>query len=436
MHERDVTELLRSRMPPENLRILRALGELADRRGTSAYVVGGVVRDLLLDIPNEDLDVVVEEPAELFASAAAQTLGGSVKAHTRFGTAILVVPDGRKVDLATARSEIYERPGALPLVRPGGIREDLRRRDFTINSMAVRINRSGFGTLFDFFSGTRDLEEGRLRVLTEHSFVDDPTRILRGVRFAARFGFSFDDATERLLKKSIREGGLDTVSGERIMNEIVLILKERRPWPPVGRLIDWSILEAIHSAWKLADDLEHTFAEIERLVPTAVGAGTISADSVWSVYLTAMLEPVRPPSRARILERLRAGRHVLGLAQGLERLEGEALRVLVSEREIRRSEIYRAAQPLAPEVLLVAMATRPGTRVAQRVALFLTELRDTRVAIDGKDLADLGVPEGPRVGEILDALLDARLDGTVASEDEERAFAAELAKELDRGKAS
>ena len=229
MQTRNITDLLLARMPRENVEILRRLGELADRRGSAAFVVGGVVRDILRDIHTCDLDVVVDESAVDYAQAAAAELGGTVKTHTRFGTAILVVPPGRKIDLATARSEAYERPGALPVVAAGGIREDLERRDFTINSMAVRINERGFGELLDFHGGRDDLDAGVLRVLTDRSFEDDPTRILRGVRFASRFGFEFEATSERLLRDCVRAGGVATVSGERLMNEIVLILREPTP---------------------------------------------------------------------------------------------------------------------------------------------------------------------------------------------------------------
>ena len=428
---RDVTDLLISRMPRENVELLRSLGELADRRGSSAFVVGGVVRDVFLNIPNEDLDVVVEEPAEEFAQAAADELGGAVKAHTRFGTAILVLPAGQKVDLATARSEAYERPGALPTVAPGGIRDDLRRRDFTINSMAVRINRRGFGTLLDLYSGSDDLRNGRLRVLTDKSFEDDPTRILRGVRFAARFGFEFDEKSERLLREAVREESLGTVSGERLMNEIVLILRDRRPWPPVSRLADLGVLTAIDGVWSVPGNLGRTFGQIDGLLSVEPRPGVVDSSDAWMVYFLATLEPLPPVARARILDRLRAGKRLRGLEQHLETLETRSLRTLAAERELRRSEIYHAAAPIDPLALVLGMATRAGTRAAERIALYLGRLACVRISVTGDYLSGLGVPEGPAVGGILAAILDARLDGAARDEDEERALAERLAKNLD-----
>ncbi|MCK4409578.1 MAG: CCA tRNA nucleotidyltransferase, partial [Candidatus Eisenbacteria sp.] len=264
MHADYSKELLLSRVPEPDLNLLRSLGALADERGTTAYVVGGVVRDLFLGVTNYDMDVVVETDAVDFAEAAAAVLGGSVKAHTRFGTVILVLPGGRKIDLATARSEVYERPGALPTVTPGTMESDLKRRDFTINSMALVLNADGLGTLLDPFGGRRDLTNQILRVLTDVSFEDDPTRILRGVRFCARFGLSMEPVTEALLRRAVGKRLTDTVSGERLLNELKLILSEDDPWPPVFRLIDWGILLSMVEGWEPTKAVRTTIVETDR----------------------------------------------------------------------------------------------------------------------------------------------------------------------------
>jgi tRNA nucleotidyltransferase (CCA-adding enzyme) len=433
MPERDVTDLLSSGMPEESLAILRALGEIADGRGVGAFVVGGVVRDLLLGIGNFDLDVVVEEAAPEFADRAAALLGGSVKAHTRFGTAILVLPGGRKVDVATARREAYERPGALPTVSAGSIIEDLRRRDFTINSMAVRLNAVGFGTLVDEFGGEADLEAGVLRVLTDRSFADDPTRILRGVRFAARFSSRFEERTEALLREAIENDSLSTVSGERIMNEIVLILSEPDPCPPVQRMIGWGILPAIHDEWVVPIDVSGPFATIGALV--GEGSRVVGLDEAdpWRVYLAVMLLPLRPEARVSVLGRLSAGRRLHAVARHLERFEREAAAVVDTRERVRPSAVYGALEGLSTEALLAVAAAHGSLAVRERVDRFLCGLRGVSVSLTGSDLVALGVPQGPRVGEILRALLEARLDGAVTSDDEERALAEKLARELDAG---
>lgn len=430
MPERDVTHLLISGMPKENFDLLRSVGRIADAREVGAFVVGGVVRDLLLGIENYDLDVVVEEPAPSFADEAARVLGGSVKAHTRFGTAILVLPGGMKIDLATARSEAYERPGALPAVSAGTILEDLKRRDFTINSMAVRLNAHGFGTLLDHYGGEADLRAGCLRVLTDRSFEDDPTRILRGVRFAARFSQRFEERAERLLHEAVAGGALSTVSGERIMNEITLILREPNPWPPVERMIAWGILRAIHADWSPTPALGTTFAEIGKLLREETAAAESGEAEPWLVYFAAAIETVPARARDRILDRLNVGRRLHDTARAIERLE-EKSAALEAADEISRSEVHRALAGLSTEALLLGMATSPRSRRAGRIALYLSELVHTTTSLTGRDLVDLGLEEGPLVGRVLAALLGARLDGIVASEEEERALAARLVRELD-----
>lgn len=432
MAERNLASVLETRMPGDAVRCLRALGEVADARGVVALVVGGVVRDLLLGVPNCDLDVVVDEPAADFGAAAAEALGGAVKAVTRFGTALLVLPGGLKVDLATARSEVYERPGALPTVAGGTLADDLMRRDFTLNSLAVVINGEGFGALIDHFGGIEDLERGVLRVLTDRSFADDPTRILRAVRLAARFGFRLDGHTEDLLGRSVREGALATVTGERILNEIVLILSEPDPWPPAARLADWGILAGIDPAWD-GSPVEAVFQAVARAIGPDEGRPSAPDAEPWVAFFLALLDPAPVDARRRILERLAAPRAARDAARHAAELEALAEGRLGEPGGMRRSEVRRLLARFVPEALVLAMAKRPASVVADRVLLFLTDLRHARTELTGKDIAALGVPQGPALGRILSALLDARLDGAVSTRADEETLARELAGNLDTG---
>ncbi len=428
----DARQLFLSNTAEAELGLLRSLGTLADERGVTACVVGGVVRDLFLGLPNYDLDVVVEGDAIDFAQTAAERLGGSVKAHTRFGTVILTLPGGRKVDLATARSEVYERAGALPTVTPGAMENDLRRRDFTVNSMAIVLNADGFGELLDPFDGRDDLEKRVLRVLTDASFEDDPTRVLRGVRFSARFGLTIESGTEALLRRAVSERRTDTVSGERLLNELELILGEDDPWPPVFRLIDWGILASMVEGWEVPKSVRATIVEIDRLLSARDGAAGPGPER-WMTLFGALLEPLEPGVRRRIVERLAAGRRVRGLASELTDFERDALPVLSEDEDPLPSRIHELLTDYSAETLLLERASRAGTTVAERIALYSDTLAGTSTALTGNDLAGLGVPEGKAVGDILEALLDARLDGVVSSEEEERALARSLAETLTRG---
>jgi tRNA nucleotidyltransferase (CCA-adding enzyme) len=440
MHDTNVTTLLESRLHAKALELLRKLGELADERGVGAYVVGGVVRDLVLDVgAGFDLDVVVEERGEEFAETAAARLGGSVKAHTRFGTAILVVPGGGKVDVATARSEVYERPGALPVVTPGPIARDLERRDFTINSMAVTINAGDFGRLLDFHGGHADLtKRGILRVLSERSFEDDPTRILRGVRFAARFGFGFEPETERLLRQAVAEDRLSTVSGERIANEIVLILGEPEPWPPVERLATWGILDAIVAGWAVPPEVEATFAEVARLADHVSDdePGRRAEGETWRVRFLAMLEPSDRGVRNAVLDRLNAGRRMRTLALELARFEDETREIISADVRLQDSTLHRSLSGFSRELLGFCRARWRGTRVAERIGRYVNELAGTATSLTGGDLESLGIPQGPAVGKVLAKLLEARLDGSIGSREDEIELATRLARELDEGNKS
>ncbi len=431
VHADDSKELLLSRVPEADLTLLRSLGALADERGTTAYVVGGVVRDLLLDVPNYDLDVVVEADATDFAEAAAALLGGSVKAHTRFGTVILVLPGGRKIDVATARSEVYERPGALPTVTPGEMESDLKRRDFTINSMALVLNADGFGTLLDPFDGRRDLTNQILRVLTNVSFADDPTRILRGVRFCARFGLSMEPITEALLRRAVSERLADTVSGERLLNELKLILSENDPWPPVFRLIDWGILPSMVESWDPTKAVRAAIVEIDRRLSEKKNVGEPTPER-WLTLLAALLQPLQPAVRDRVVERLSGGRRLRGLVRELAEFEQDVLPELSAEEDPLPSVLYRMLKRFSSETLLLARAQSPGSAVAERVALYTSRLAGTKTELTGIDLAELGIPEGEAVGKILGGLLDARLDGEASSAEEERVLARSLAETLTR----
>ena len=433
MHPGDSKELFLSRTTEPDLQLLRSLGELADERGTTAYVVGGVVRDLFLDRRNYDLDVVVEADAVDFAEAAAALLGGSVKAHTRFGTVILVLPGGRKIDLATARSEVYERPGALPTVTPGTMESDLKRRDFTINSMAVVLNPDDFGSLLDPFGGRRDIGDRVLRVLTDVSFEDDPTRVLRGIRFCARFGLSIEPVTEVLLRRAVKERRTDTVSGERLLNELELILSEDDPWPPVFRLIDWDILSSMVDGWEPTKAVRATIVEIDRLLSGTDGVGE-PAPERWLTFFTALLQPLEPAVRDRVVERMSGGRRVRRLVGELAGFERDVLPALSANEDPTPSGLHGMLKRFSGETLLLARAQSPGSPAAERVALYTSRLAGTATELTGNDLAELGIPEGEAVGEILGALLVARLDGEVSSLEEERALARRLAETLTQGK--
>jgi len=227
------------------LPVLRDAGICAEEMGFGAYAVGGFVRDLFLQRETLDVDVVIEGDGIAFASRFSADHGAHLLIYERFKTANLVFPGGSKVDVATARTEVYEHPAALPLVRPGSIRDDLFRRDFSINTLAVCLNPDRFGALLDLFQARDDIRKGSIRILHGKSFVDDPTRIFRAARFEKRFDFRMEEGTERCVRDAVSAGLIEMLSGYRIAAELRLILKEEEPLPTVQRLEEIGVLSSV-----------------------------------------------------------------------------------------------------------------------------------------------------------------------------------------------
>ena len=210
------------------MNIIEIVGKIADELKIKAYIVGGSVRDKLLGMSNYDLDFVVEGDGIKFAEVLNKKLKGRLITYKAFGTATIELK-GKRIDVVTARKESYKYPAAYPIVKPGAIKDDLFRRDFTINSMALAIDKKGLGRLVDFYGGQKDLTKGVIRVLHDKSFMDDPTRIFRAVRFSVRFGFKIEPHTKKLMKEAVLDGFLGEVNAGRIRKEIELFLKEKNP---------------------------------------------------------------------------------------------------------------------------------------------------------------------------------------------------------------
>jgi tRNA nucleotidyltransferase (CCA-adding enzyme) len=222
----NIAKKIEAALPDKTLAFVRGLGVKAASRKCRAYLVGGTVRDIFLGKGHIDVDVAVEGDAIKLGKMVAKETGSDIVTYKSFGTCTLSFEDGIKLDLATARREVYKRPGAMPIIKPSTLKEDLKRRDFTINAIAVSIMPGDFGKMHDPFNGIGDIRSGVIRSLHSRSFIDDPTRILRARRFAARFGFKIEVKTDELMKKALINKALDTVSAGRIQKELLLISKE------------------------------------------------------------------------------------------------------------------------------------------------------------------------------------------------------------------
>ncbi len=401
--------------------LLREIGDLADKSGYLVYLVGGIVRDLLLNFRNLDVDVVVEGNAIEFARLVVEKLGGRIRAHHKFGTAIVVFPDGFRVDFASARAEFYEKPAALPQVEPTSIRQDLARRDFTINAMAVSLNSKNYGKLLDFFNGQRDLRYRRIRVLHNLSFVEDPTRIFRGARFEQRLGFNFDLDTEAILRKAVDMDLIGHLSGVRIRDEIMLILSEDKPFKILKRLDELGALKIIQAKIKVNNDLNLLFAGIDEALHELDHYFAVPVQKRL-VYLAAMLGNLKRKATHAWCDRM--GLKKSDKTKLVEMILGtpEVLRKLEEAARMKNSEIYNLLHPFTAESLIFMYAAASKLRTKKRIHAYLSGLRGVKLSVNGVTLRKMGFPPSPMYNMVLKDLLAARLDGRVETPEDEAQF--------------
>jgi tRNA nucleotidyltransferase (CCA-adding enzyme) len=419
---RNVTNLLANHLPVRIQSLLRTAGAVADEVGTRIYAVGGFVRDLLLRHENLDVDLVVEGDGIAFAERLGGRLSAKVTSHRKFGTALVTLPDGFKMDVATARTEYYEYPAALPTVEHSSIKMDLYRRDFTVNALAVCLNGDRYGELLDFFGGQRDLRDKTLRIIHNLSFVEDPTRILRAARFEVRFGLHLSRHAEQLSVNAVQMGLLDKVAGPRIFTELQLILREARPWAILQRLDGLGALTAIHPRFGPGRETEERFQRVGEVLTWYNLLYLPAQPAPWLVYLLVFLEQ-RPGVEARaILRRLNPPLKTANATfRDLAQLRSLA-RSLQRARGATPSRMHRWLVEVSVEVVLALMAVVGRPELRKAIGDFLSTQGRVRPFLRGDDLRALGIQPGPVYRDILNSLLYARLDGHVQSRDDELRF--------------
>ena len=409
-------------LPRQLLELVKDISGQAAKRGQRVYLVGGVVRDLLLGYPNFDLDLVVEGDAVKLAQQVAETSQAKLLAHHRFGTAKLRY-ENFTLDMATARKETYARPGALPTVTPGTLKDDLVRRDFSINAMAISLAANDYGELVDPYHGKSDLERRLIRILHPGSFSDDATRILRGVRYEQRLGFEFEAQTAQLLKRDIPT--LDTISGDRIRHELELIFKEKQPELAIKRLGELGVLPRISPFLKGDGWIAEKFDKARRLKKPS---------QLPSLYFCLLIYSFSEKNIEQFLAHL-------NIPAKLSRAMRDTLRLktrlpLLDKSSLKPSEIYyllREYEPLAIQANAIASDEKEGTPsliVHRYLQLFLTKLRYVRTALDGEELKRLGISAGPAMGHVLQILHKAKLDGEVSTRADEKKLALSLSPKL------
>jgi tRNA nucleotidyltransferase (CCA-adding enzyme) len=432
----NLSKKMSSLLPLKAVSLLKKIGRVSNSAGYPAFVVGGLVRDLILGVRNLDLDIVVEGDAIRLGHSLAAKLGTSIVVHKKFGTCSLITKDRMKIDLATARKEVYEKPASLPVVEFSSLKDDLIRRDFTVNAMAVSINPSSFGRLIDFFGGRADIGRGRIKVMHEGSFIDDPTRIFRAVRFESRFGFAMDERTEELIKNALDLSMFEEVEPQRIRDELISILKEPDPLRALRRMSELDELRFIHPEIRLDSDIIRLCGAIE----SCCGWYDKSrfrkrALDKWLMYLMALFEYLtygqvsaicnkfvfRGSETLRILSCKRHAAHLMG--------------VLGSGAMMKPSRIYRLLEPMSFESILFVMARAAliktksrGDAVRSRITDFLSFYNGTRTRITGSDIKAMGLKPSPDFGRMLKEVLYGRIDGRLKTKKDELAYVGRLIK--------
>jgi tRNA nucleotidyltransferase (CCA-adding enzyme) len=401
----NMTSRIEEQMPAKLVDFIKATGRVAQRQQQRLYLVGGVVRDLFLVRSTLDLDLVVEGDAINLAQKLASINQAKVTTHARFGTAKLQGND-RSIDVATARAESYARPGALPTVKPGTIRNDLDRRDFAINAMAIELNPGHFGRLLDPHRGRYDLKHKLVRVLHQKSFIDDATRIWRALRYEQRLDFQIEPATLELLKRDIAM--LDTISGDRIRNELELTLKEELPEKALLRADELGVLNKIHPSLKAGAWLAETFVLARRQYPDSLSP---------RLYLALLAYHLTADENEQIISYLRLPRASSQVMRDTMAIKGKIEELSVNG--LAPSRIYALLHGYSSTALTANSLATYSISAKENIELYQNVLRYVQPALTGEDIKRLGIPEGPKIKEILQSLRQARLDGQVISKKEE-----------------
>jgi len=440
----EIARRMEAALPPALMALIRAAGRVAGEMGLSLYVVAGFVRDLLLGQPMTDMDFVVEGDAIQLTRALRDRFGGYMRSHARFGTVKWLLDPATwhaiardlgvgdqdtaalpsHIDFVSARTEFYRAPTALPEVERSSIKLDLHRRDFTINTLAIRLDPEHFGQFLDFYGGEADLREGRIRVLHSISFYDDPTRILRAVRLEQRLGFQIEPRTAQLIADAVPL--LDRVSGDRIRHEIELMLDESRPEDAFCRLDALGALATLHPALHADDWTRSAFAALRHAAHLPLWpevGGDFDLELPYFALLTYRLDS--PQVRA-VCQRLKVRHRTFDALACIQSIRAH---MELLSGPLAPSRLDALLRPANDAALLALWAAAPTATARAHIVDYACRLRRIQAALDGHALIARGLAPGPLFKPILAALRDARLDGQVTTLEEEEALLARLLME-------
>jgi tRNA nucleotidyltransferase (CCA-adding enzyme) len=347
---------------------------------------------------------------------------------------VIVLPDGFKIDVASTRLEYYETPAALPVVERSSLKMDLYRRDFTINTLAIQLNSPDFGLLVDYFGAQRDHQERTIKVLHNLSFVEDPTRVFRAIRFEQRLGFHIAKHTENLIKNAVKMDFLHKLGGKRLLTELVIMFRERDAAAAVERMSTLGLLRFIHPELKLTTESRQCLDEARHIVSWFELLFLERRYEKWVVYFLSVCESLDNADFIEVCTRLAVSEHYRERLADMRRRGCEVVETLSRrwprKRELHRSDIYRLFRDFSVEVLLYLMARTRDEEVKKAISLYFTQLQNVHCIINGNDIMQTGVPAGPLVGKLLERLLEERLNGGVMNREDELCFVKKAYKEL------
>ncbi|PLX69849.1 MAG: poly(A) polymerase [Denitrovibrio sp.] len=425
---KNIASAISTVMPERVVKILKDIGEMADRDGDKCYLVGGVVRDILIKKNNEDIDIVVEGSAPEFAKKFADMNNARVAIHSKFKTAVVIFPDGFRVDFATSRTEYYNFPASAPTVEDASIRNDLFRRDFSVNAMAVKLNSEDFGMLIDFFGGQRDLVDKKIRVLHSLSFVDDPSRALRAIRFAVRFDFMIGPHTDRLFRHAVSLNLFDKVIGPRMFLELKYILSERNYQNALVMMKKYDMLRFFSKKLQLDARKTSYFETLEKILDWY----QFQFDDEFDIYRSRFIILFWELERKDINELL--DRFQLDEGKTKELLDSliETKDVVggIQRRNINKPSSFTFYMSRLEIPCSIAAAVALGEEYEDLVKDYFSEYRFIKSDINGNDLMEAGVEPRTVYAKVLTALKDEKIDGKCGDIDDQIKRAKQLAKEL------
>lgn len=404
---------------PEKVKgILKIISGVSQVLKYNTYLVGGIVRDAILKIPNFDIDIVVEGDGIRFGKKLSSRFDCRLECHRKFGTAVLVLSDGQHIDIASARVEYYKSPAALPSVESGNIKQDLSRRDFTINTMAVSLNKENFGEILDYFGGREDLKNRKIKVLHKMSFIEDPTRIFRAVRFEKRLGFKMDSQTEKLARTTINMNIVSKLNGVRIRDELIYIFNEKNPLEAIERLYELDALRKI--GIKVKVDKKFT-GQVKRILKyygemKDYYNKTGSEVKKWRLLFTLLLKGIKPDKIERWCSEMKVKKRDVNIILETYKMWNDTRRNLKSIIK-KNSTIYYRVNNIPPELQVIACSW--GNKYLKNIKKYLTDLSSLHLEINGNTLKDMGYKPSEKFGDVLKKLFKMKLDGKIAGRKDE-----------------